>query len=283
MDMGIETVAIDSNHFPRYISSGYTIYDQPGGRHTNTVRPNCLLIFVTEGELYVTEENQLKTVKAGEWYLERPGMRLEGRKPCPKLTFYYVNFSPLMGGNDSVGFTLVDPGKEGVAPHSINHIPIRGCFNISEFSFLFKRLERIKSTTPNNIILLQGVFLELLSSIVDSVYVEVDAGNKIASAVMDYLTINFNKDVRLSELADKFHFSGAYLSKLMRINFGVSAKEYLQIMRIKYAKELLSMTDYPISKIGTLCGYSEETAFFRSFKDRTGTTPAKWRKNFGSK
>lgn len=60
---------------------------------------------------------------------------------------------------------------------------------------------------------------------------------------------------------------------------GTSFSEILDQVRWGKAQQILSNSNMPISKLASLLGYSELSAFSRAFKEEFGTSPRQWRKN----
>jgi len=58
---------------------------------------------------------------------------------------------------------------------------------------------------------------------------------------------------------------------------GTSFRQELEEIRYEVARQLLSDTRLPLSKISTALGYADSTAFIRAFKHWSGTPPAQWR------
>lgn len=89
----------------------------------------------------------------------------------------------------------------------------------------------------------------------------------------------YRGDFSLAHLADEYHMSVSYLSHLFKKVAGVSVMEYLAACRMQAAKKYLATTDMPIGEIVSVCGFSDDSNFSRSFKTRTGLTPKEFRKN----
>ena len=81
-------------------------------------------------------------------------------------------------------------------------------------------------------------------------------------------------DISVSSLAALCGISEAYLRRIFLGKYGVSPKEYIINMRIAYAKQLLSLQEFPISTVALMCGYSEPTHFSREFTRRVGVSPS---------
>ena len=59
----------------------------------------------------------------------------------------------------------------------------------------------------------------------------------------------------------------------------MSPLEYLTLLRVEHAKELLEMTDLTIRDISARAGYYDSGSFIRRFKQVTGETPAQYRRS----
>ncbi len=86
------------------------------------------------------------------------------------------------------------------------------------------------------------------------------------------------QDFSLDELADKYHISKFYLSRLFKKNTGYSPMQYLMMCRMATAREFLEGTDKSISEIVWRSGFSDGSNFSRYFKAHTGKTPEEYRK-----
>ena len=54
--------------------------------------------------------------------------------------------------------------------------------------------------------------------------------------------------------------------------------EYLRKLRINHAIDLLTTTDQSIATIAQKCGFSDSAHLIKLFKNETGYTPSKYRK-----
>lgn len=83
----------------------------------------------------------------------------------------------------------------------------------------------------------------------------------------------------IKEHAKNIGISECYFQHLYTDFFGISFQQDLIQMRIDYAKYLLETTSLSMEQIAEASGYSSNVHFFRQFKQQTGITPAKYRKN----
>ena len=63
---------------------------------------------------------------------------------------------------------------------------------------------------------------------------------------------------------------------------GMSPLEYLTLLRVEHAKELLSSTSLTIRDISAKVGYYDSGSFIRRFKQVTGETPLQYRRSHGT-
>lgn len=89
---------------------------------------------------------------------------------------------------------------------------------------------------------------------------------------------NYSDRFSLAQLATEYHVSSSHLSHVFKNITGYAPIEYLKSCRLSAAKNLLSTTDKSIKEIIDLCGFSDESNFSRTFKEKIGMTPTEFRK-----
>lgn len=104
-------------------------------------------------------------------------------------------------------------------------------------------------------------------------YMQSARQNLIAPA-LEVINRDFlNPDLKITGLAALCEMSEVYFRKIFIHSFGISPKEYIIQKRMEYAKQLLALGEFEVSKIAELCGYSEPCHFSREFKKRFGVAP----------
>jgi AraC-like DNA-binding protein len=93
----------------------------------------------------------------------------------------------------------------------------------------------------------------------------------------DLMAAGPERSWRVEELADLAALDPDYLGRLFRRHLGVSPMAYLARVRVERAAHLLTHTDEPVARIGTLVGWSDPTYFARRFRQLTGLTPTRYR------
>ena len=93
-----------------------------------------------------------------------------------------------------------------------------------------------------------------------------------------YVKEHFTEGITLEETAASFYVSKEYLSKLFKNSEGKGFLEYVTMLRMEYAKELIVGYKVPIKEVGNLVGYVEQAHFYKVFKKYYGKTPGEFRK-----
>lgn len=96
--------------------------------------------------------------------------------------------------------------------------------------------------------------------------------------VVEYLHDNFNQDFTNEELLNIANLSPYYFIRLFKKETGRTPQQYLVELKIEKAKELLAFSNYSVTEICFLSGFSEHSHFSKVFKKLTGSTPLDYRK-----
>ena len=100
----------------------------------------------------------------------------------------------------------------------------------------------------------------------------------VLESVKEYINLHYNdKELSLKMISSEFNLSQSYLGKMFRENYGTSVKEYITKVRLKVAAEYLVQSSFSIKKIMDLCGFDNESNFYRIFRANYGVTPSSYR------
>ena len=99
------------------------------------------------------------------------------------------------------------------------------------------------------------------------------------SLVKRYLDCEYSKEITLDTLADLSHLNKYYLSHEFTRYYGISPINYLNRRRIEVCKDLLENTDYDISTIAHLTGFSSQSYLAQSFRKHCQITAGEYRKS----
>ena len=202
------------------------------------------------------------------------------------------------------GLTLCRKIKQNV---NINHIPVilltaktqdednLDCLNVGADSYLTKpfNIDIVRKTVDNMIKsreILRNCFSGNQEQEVKKPIFEMQSSdNKLLDKIMNVINRNLsNPDLNVEMITSEVGISRVHLHRKLKELTNQSTRDLIRNVRLKQAAQLLENTDYNISEISDLTGFSSITIFSRSFKDLYGVTPSEYasqkaRKPFYSK
>lgn len=92
---------------------------------------------------------------------------------------------------------------------------------------------------------------------------------------VNYIHSHLQEKITLKELADAAALSPGRFSHLFREETGLSPMAYIRKEKMETARTMLLYSEYKLSEISTILGFSSESHFIRTFKEYFGTTPGK--------
>jgi Response regulator containing CheY-like receiver domain and AraC-type DNA-binding domain len=126
----------------------------------------------------------------------------------------------------------------------------------------------------------------LLSNTLDLLNADIETASKTSSlfeAIRQYIDTHFREDVTRDFLAKMFYISPNYLSHLFQREGKIGLNEYLNQIRLEYAKSLLKNYDLNIKEIAYASGFKDSNYFCRIFRKKTERSPTEYRRQYHSK
>ena len=96
--------------------------------------------------------------------------------------------------------------------------------------------------------------------------------------MISYIQQNFTTKISLNKFGAQFHLSEKYISRYFKEHFHITLSQYVNHLRLEYARQLLQDTTLPVTEIAMQSGYQNVSYFIRSFKKTYGVPPLRYRK-----
>jgi AraC-like DNA-binding protein len=255
----------------------------PGFRfHDHTYMDEVEIIYITYGSSYVGINNQFIRVKKNECLII-----------FPKVTH---NFFLKENQSCRMIDVVLKPGDISQYRHFHLQENMRFFYELLEEKLAYLRfvdngeiknvLERILAQNINpsqqSGMLVRLYFAELyllLSKVIgensDDLY---KPKTRYVSDALDYM-INFysNPTLTVDEIAAHAGISARHLSRLFLNELGINVQDYLTILKIKKAKDLLRSSDMDITRIAFSLGFNSSQYFITCFKKIEHVTPGMYR------
>lgn len=110
---------------------------------------------------------------------------------------------------------------------------------------------------------------------------DIEGGSIYVRKALDYLSIHFDQEIKIHEIAAAVGVSAAYLQRLFKKQTGKTLVEKINALRIEKAKLLLETSRLPVTDIAFSVGFNNRQHFTYIFYKLTGSSPAVYRKHKG--
>lgn len=102
--------------------------------------------------------------------------------------------------------------------------------------------------------------------------------NERLKPIILYLAKNFFKPINLEEISERFGMGERTLSRLFQSSMSISFLQYLKLLRMVKAIEMILQSDKSTSEIAFATGYNSLAAFSKAFYQLTNRRPTDFRK-----
>ena len=187
---------------------------------------------------------------------------------CQELQSFFVTIQQLMPGRKvflDICLNLDQVLEEWHAKHKMINS-----------NFHQMKLEKISNCC--SFFEIRDVYLDLLHWLItrvpDQKYHEYS--NKI-KVIVKYIYEHYSADLTIEFLADMVNLSSSRLSRLFKSETGQGVLEYLTIVRVHKAMEMLRQEHAKVYEVSETVGYKTSQYFSQVFKRITGLTPNEYR------
>ena len=99
----------------------------------------------------------------------------------------------------------------------------------------------------------------------------------VVKRITEYLNEHYMENLTLDSIADEFHMSRTYVSRLLRRYAGKSFLKILVDIRMEEARKMILEGKYKMYEIAERVGYNDFSYFIQAFKKKYGVTPNEYR------
>ena len=104
---------------------------------------------------------------------------------------------------------------------------------------------------------------------------------EVIATAMNYINEHYQEELSLEDVASFAGFSRYYFSRSFKKQTGYFFKDYLCQKRLQVAKDLLTRTELSMREVAIRSGFGSVATFNRTFREKNGCTPTKYRAIYG--
>ncbi len=242
---------------------------------------SCEIMYLHKGNINLICENKKYELKDGMLYIIPSGLnhKISIIDPtCYKRTLVFLNpwlyskeyYSDFIY-NILIGITINEP------------IIAKDDFECHEYLNIIKKETESTDLLSEDIII--SVVTQLLAKILRNTKFlsnNIKKPNKLVSDVQRYLQENYEQQISISDIADKYFVSKFYLSHIFKEQTGMSPRQFLTFTRLSKAYNLLHDPDFSVSDIAEKCGFTSTSYMIKKFGEQYNISPNKFRKQLFS-
>lgn len=181
------------------------------------------------------------------------------------VSYYHISFSSQV---DHPFRMSLSPGRLSIPVEQV--IPIVNCFNHA-------------FPIPDN--------RELIVHLVERIFAEnylfgktkrvnlPHLGEEVLSTIR-YMNLHLSEELSMDELAARVYLSHMGLIWKFKHELDTTPSQYLILLRLRYAKQLLLDHPYSVTEISEMCGYANPYYFTNAFRKYSGMSPTAFRKHY---
>ena len=275
--------------------------------HFSRKASEYILYIVKNGDLYIREGQQEYALKKGDMLILQPDLPHVGFRES-SCDYYYFHFThPQISQLDDIHLDSII--KDTIIkrklmltsdilsdlPHNSSICYVPKYFHIKNETFymhlLSETLEDSHKRYENNRNLISCRLQNLLIKISwdflnEQMELSETSFSKAfikARSILNYFEREYQKKITSSDIEELFESNYIYLNRVFCRMTGHSILNYLNMVRINKAKELIETTPIKFSEIGYLVGINDQYYFSKMFKKYSGMTPTQYFKKYNSR
>jgi len=249
--------------------------------HPDRVADFYVLIYVTEGVIYVTEEDTDYSVLAGEMLFLKRELHHWGKRLVPRGTKWcYVHFTT--DEPRDIGEFSPDVGPLPPYLPSEYRSVISGYQKNMQGSKAERRLtEMIKYALSDDSMKkwrINGMFNDVLTEIVIGDKERNDS-ESLSGRIRKNVASHYKEPFSSKVLENELFLNYRYMAYVFKRDMGITIQQYHISLKMNEAARLLRSTLSPVGEIADTVGYSDMLYFSRCFHNFFGVSPTQYRKN----
>lgn len=239
-----------------------------GGHRHNSWEINVVL----EGEIEITYENLIFTLRKGEVFLGEPNSFHRNR----------------ITGDNTVEMVVIHFTCNDIPMLSVPRVFLLSSENQLLFNIAVSDLESFRKnsgTYEENVETSPYSFKKLLEVFVGRIIKEninLSCGNKketiVYNKAVTYMKNNLHKSCSISEIAAECCVCNTTLKNIFKKYTGEGVNTFFTKMKLEYSKELLQQGN-SIAYISEVLGFTSQAYFSQTFKKLYGFPPLKYKRN----
>lgn len=226
------------------------------------------LIYIEEGEALVTIGKKQKLLTEGEMGIMFPNT-VHSYEAKSHYRGFILIFPPEMAGDYQTEIIRNKCGSP-FPDHLYLHKDVYFCLESLKRQEVRQRPSLIK-----------GYLIVLMGNLLKNICLEPAAEKKtddMSELILQFMMEHYRERILLTDLSAKLGIGKYTISRFFHQELGCGFNDYVNTLRISYARHLLGNPKMPITEIALEAGFSSLRSFNRAFRELHGFSPSEYRK-----
>lgn len=111
-------------------------------------------------------------------------------------------------------------------------------------------------------------------------FIDASSYNALSQRIIRYLEEHYAEDVSLDGLSEVLGYNKSYLCVAFKKDTQTTILDFLNMIRIRRAAELIVYSDHSLNQVADMCGFASDSHFNRVFVKYVGITPGYCRRAY---
>lgn len=272
----MQSTILDSDYMDMNLGIAYRFLDNKTVLTELHDHNYCEYFIITSGSIIHEVNGNVQELKMGDMVFIRPSdyhkYRIQDENGCNMInvSFRTIYFDSVMKYFDNPVLTDIYKAEQ---PPIIT-------LSSSRVSALKKKHYMLNVCSDRNALmtLLRALICDVFADfIMEYERQSQNSTEKWLQSVLIQMNTPENIEEGLPALLRYSGFSHGHLCRIMKKEYGITPSKYITDLRLQYAANLLSSTDYDILTISVQLGFSSLSHFITIFKKKYGISPSKYR------
>jgi AraC-like DNA-binding protein len=251
--------AQEARKIPITITLNRKGFTKKGNADFTSIPYNVVINYTGPGDYYIKKED----FKIQSWWLRHHGFSPEEFEEPNYCDANYMVFGSCQalekGKEDIITISAIEFSNYG-GNHILFFVSLGTLFHLIFWSVVFVKKKKTK----------------LVTVLVDKS--ETNTAQNIKEQVIHYISQEYkNSELSQEDIAKALGITSRKIGSILKDEFGLGFKAYLNKIRLSAVTHLLKETEEPVSQIAYDCGYNNISHFNRVFKEAYGVSPQGYR------
>lgn len=255
----------------------YTSLNNPNSsqvlKYKKNEYPECIILIVYKGKL-LHNDNKNIILNSNELVFFKPLERIDIKTIPNEFTEYcIVSFSSKIFSKDEESLLRIFNYENSKNILNLNKLE-NGKIILNLFNDT-KRYSELNLKIGHFIAMLKAILSELCIAFdQDSPIIAEKYSQEYDSKIYAYITRNFNKNLSIQDVADKFFVSPSYINKICKKFYLMPYRQMIIDIKMWYARNIMSrIPGTTLNTVSEMCGYNEYSAFYKAYINYFGIKP----------